>query len=123
MVHILIAAVRSRRHHGEDRWTFYLVNTSSNPIESAVLEAVDYEWGEGGSTEHPKASFGPIAPGSSVELWREDESVEVRMTLTVLLHTTNGKRRIKGEFPMLYRVKKLSRIPILNLKGVIGVLF
>lgn len=117
----LIAAIRIRKNGCEDRWSFHLVNASSNPIESAVLEAVDYEWGDGGSSKHPKASFGPVAPGSSVELWREDESVEVRMTLTMLLRTTDGERRIKTEFPLLCRVKRLSRIPILNMKGVVGV--
>lgn len=102
-------------------WAFHLVNNSAASIESVIVQAVGYEWGDTGSGVSPQTRFGPIPPATSVEIWRDDDSAaELRMDLRLLIRNAEGGRAIIAEFPKLYRVKTLSPIPILGRDGVVG---
>lgn len=76
-----------------------------------------------GSGETPGTRFGPIAPESSLEIWRDDDSAaEVRMSIKLRVCGSSGERAITAEFPKLYRVRSLSPIPVLEADGFVGAL-
>jgi hypothetical protein len=100
-------------------WAFHVVNDSAAPIESMVLEDVSYEWGDMGGGSSPNLRFGPLAPGASVEIWRDDDNAaELRMELELLVRDGGGERRVTAEFGKLYRVRQLQPIPGLGRDGV-----
>lgn len=120
---ILLVATRLDPPVDGRSWAFHMVNDSTEPIESSVVEFVDYEWGEQGSRTSPGTRHGPIPPGSSVEVWRDDDdAAEVRMSLTLRVRGAGGERRILGEFGRLDRNKQLTPVPILGTEGVVATL-
>jgi hypothetical protein len=103
------------------RWAFHLINNSTEPIKSAVLKEVGYEWGDMGNTTNPDIQFGLIEPGACIEIWRDDDAAaELRMWLTLLIRGAAGVRTLTVEFPKLYLVKSLSVIPALGKPGIVG---
>ncbi len=118
---ILVAAAPLDPPQGGKCWSFYLINDTSVPIDSALLKEVGYEWGDFGNATNPEAEFGPIAPGGCLEIWRDDDSAaELRMWLTLLIRAAAAERTLTVEFPKLYLVRNLSPIPVLGKSGVVG---
>ncbi len=118
---LLVAATRRHLPLDGKRWAFYLINKSSEPVESVVLKEVGYEWGDIGNTKNPDSQFGPLAPDKCVEIWRDDDSAaELRMWLTLLIRRAGVTRTLTVEFPKLYLVKTLATIPVLNKLGILG---
>jgi hypothetical protein len=102
-------------------WAFHLINDSTERLESVTVASVDYEWGDLGNGVSPETRYGPVAPGSSLEVWRDDDNAaELRMSITLLLRGAGGERRITVEFGKLYRTKRLVAIPILGMAGIPG---
>ncbi len=117
----LVGATRLDRLWLGKSWAFHLINNTSDPIESAILKEVGYEWGDMGSTRNPNLRFGPLAPGTAVEIWRDDDSAaELRMWLTLFIRVARGTQNLRVEFPKLYLVKRLSVIPVVGKNGVLG---
>jgi hypothetical protein len=102
-------------------WSFHFVNDSTERIESVILEAVDREWRDTGDCTFPKTRFGPVAPGTSQKIWKDDDGVtELRISIVLLIRGERGERRITGDFGKLYRAKRVAMIPILGKEGVLG---
>ncbi len=117
----LVGATRLTRFWHGKRWAFHLINNSPDAIESAILKEVGYEWGDMGSARNPNLQFGPLAPGTWVEIWRDDDSAaELRMWLTLLIRAARGTQNVRVEFPKLYLVERLSVIPVVGENGVLG---
>jgi len=118
---LVIAATRIRPVVDGKYWTFYVINTTPKPIESILLEEVSYEWGDEGSSKFVGARFGPLAPGASVEIWRE-ENVELRTSVHLVVRGAAGAHRLMAESPSLssYMGREPVFIPILGRKGYIA---
>ena len=102
-------------------WAFHFVNDSDEPIESLLLQQVDYEWGDMGGGSSPQARFGPVAPRTAVEIWRDDNNAaELSTSLQLLVRGASGERTITAEFGKLYRVKQLTPIAVLGRDGVLA---
>ena len=102
----------------DDRcWAFHLVNVGPEPIEAIVVEAVSYEWGDYENSEDLCATFGPLAPGASVEVYRETNT-EVRTGLTLRVQVSGRERRVFAEVGKLYWPPgTMVDIPILGRRG------
>jgi hypothetical protein len=117
---LIIAATPIRPPDGDKYWAFHVVNDSRERIESIVLESVSTEWGDDGTSTEVGAHFGPLAAGSSVEIWRETDT-EVRTSVELVVRGPKGERRVQAEFPSLYReVRGMVDLPILERKGLIA---
>lgn len=65
-------------------WSVCAVNDGAAPVEKVELESVDYGWGDVGNLRQLKTTFGPIAPGAELEIYREkDTEVSTSLTLRV----------------------------------------
>jgi outer membrane protein assembly factor BamB len=97
------------------------VNDGDEVIERVVVESVDYEWGDRGNAKRQLGTaFGPIAPGTSVEVLRETDT-EVRTSVTLLVRDATGEHRIVAELGKLYRrAGVLADVPILGRKAAIA---
>ncbi len=117
---LFVAAVPLKPPENGEFWAFHLVNDSTEAIESARLLEVGYEWGDYGSATAPGLRFGALAPGASLDIWRDDDdAAELRMWLKLVVRGSSGERMIMVEFPRLYRAP-LQLIPIIGKAGVIG---
>jgi hypothetical protein len=102
-------------------WAFHLISASTEPIESLAITHVEYEWGDMGNGVSRNLRLGPVAPGSSLEVWRDDDdAAELRMTISLLVRGGGGERKVMGEFGKPYRRKRLTAIPVLGKEGVLG---
>ena len=103
-------------------WAFYIVNDSNQPIEAIVVESVEYEWGDIGNSERIDTRFGPIAPNSFVEVYRETDT-EVRTALTLRVNGAEGPQRTIAKVGRLYaRPSGLEPLPILGRDGKLATL-
>ena len=85
-------------------WNFHLINDGETAIETAVLEAVKYEWGDeyrGG--ESPAVRITNLAPGERALLWKDDGSSEMRTDLWLRFVQSGQETILFFEFPKLYR--------------------
>lgn len=85
-------------------WSFYLVNEGSTVIESAILAAVKYEWGDeyvGG--ESPDVRVDGLSPAGRALLWRSDGESEMREDLWIRVTHRGLQTWLLFEFPKLYR--------------------
>ena len=98
-------------------WAFHFINNSTEQVESVVVEAVWYEWGDSATTSAMESTFGPIAPGKSVEIWKET-ATEVRTSLVLSVRSPSCVRRISAEVGRLYSHSgAVVPIPVLNRPG------
>ena len=110
---MIVAATVIDPPQGDKCWQFHFINDSAETVRSILVESVEYEWGDMGNAEAVGATFGPVAPGESLELTKETDT-EVRTSLTLLV----DGRRVVAEFGKLYATPgKLVPIPILNRPG------
>jgi hypothetical protein len=117
----LVAATRLRSPSYGKCWSFHLINNSSEPVELAILNEVGYEWGDTGNTTNPETRVGPVAPGTCVEIWRDDDSAaELRIWLKLLIRAGAGTQTLTVEFPKLYLVTRFTVIPVLGKPGILG---
>ncbi len=99
-------------------WSFYLINDCSAPLEWAVLDQVDYEWGDIGSGKEVGAHFTNLAPGAHRLIWRDDsDAAEVRTTLSLRVRTHGREVPLVFEFPKLYLIKKMEVVEGLGRPG------
>ena len=81
LVRCRVAACREAIDDGKE-WSFYLINDSDAPLDSAVLCAIGYEWGDYGNSEATDVNITGLAPGAAALIWRDDGSgAELRMDL------------------------------------------
>lgn len=107
---------------GDLCWLFHFINDTEVPIESVEVQRVDYEWGDMGNGQEVGRRFGPIAPGASVEIYKETDT-EVRTSLTLRVRSSRGEQRILAEFGKLYRTPSQPvRIPVLGRLGKVATL-
>jgi hypothetical protein len=119
---VLVAVTPIDPPEGDKCWAFHVVNDSTEPIESILVERVDYEWGDFGNAAVVGTRWGPIDPFTSVEILRETDT-EVRTSVRLLVRGPAGERRIIAEVGRLYRRPgPLVPIPILNLPGRLAAL-
>jgi hypothetical protein len=117
---VLFAATPIIPSDGDRCWAFHIVNDGSEPIESVVIESVDYEWGDYGNSETvSRGPMGPLAPHTSIEVLRETDT-EVRTSVTFRVRDAAGERRYVAELGKLYRPvlsAALVEIPYLGRAG------
>src|SRR5688572_8793312 len=99
-------------------WDFYLINDSAQPLVSAVLERVEWEWGDRTfDTKTPSARVDNVAPGAAVFLWR-DVDEELRMTLRLRVQQQGPPVTIEFSFPLIYKRRdQLRPIPEIGAVG------
>ena len=99
-------------------WSFYVINDSDAPLDSAVLYRVAYEWGDWGSSETANVRVTDLAPGAHALVWRDDGSgAELRMDLSLRVHAGGRDTTLQFEFPKLYRLQHLSVVDGLGKTG------
>lgn len=98
---MIVAAIPIDPPHGERCWAFHVVNDEGHTIEAIVVESVSYEWGDSGNSEALNLTFGTLAPGASVEVYREADT-EVRTGLTLRVRVAGRERRLYAEVGKLY---------------------
>ena len=114
---MIVAATPIVPREGDRCWAFHVVNDERDAIEGIVVERVSYEWGDSGSSETLDLTFGPVASGASVEVYRETDT-EVRTALTLRVRIAGRERRIVAEVGKLYATPRgLVEIPILGRPG------
>jgi hypothetical protein len=92
-----------------NEWSFYLINDSNVPLDSAVLYSVSYEWGDWGRSDKASVRVTALAPGAHALIWRDDGSgAELRMELSLRVHACGRDTTLRFEFPKLYRLQHLS---------------
>jgi hypothetical protein len=112
-----IAACREALDDGKE-WSFYLINDSDAPLDSAVLNQVGYEWGDWGSSEAADIHIAGLAAGGHALIWRDDGSgAELRMDLSLLVRVGDREVRLLFEFPKLYLKSNLPVIVGLGKPG------
>ena len=117
---MIVAATPIDPPDGEWCWRFHFVNNSEEPVESVVVDRVDYEWGDMGNGEAVGAWFGPVPPRSSVEIYKEIDT-EVRTSLTLTVRGPAGSQRIVAEFGKLYSTPgNVVPIPIVDRLGKVA---
>lgn len=104
---MLIEAVPIDPPAGDLCYVFRLTNDSEEAILSVLVESIDYEWGDFGNGRRIGSTFGPIAPGESVEFARET-ATEVRTSVTLRVRDSAGERRLCAEFGRLYAGRELK---------------
>jgi hypothetical protein len=88
-------------------WAFHLINDSDQPLHSLALTGIDYEWGDSSTSRKVSGTFGPVAPGGSVELFRDQDS-EVRVSL----HLVVDGKNVTAEFGRMYAPDPANLVPI-----------
>ena len=112
-----VAACRELLDDGNE-WSFYLINDSAAALDSAVLFAVGYEWGDMGSSETADVSVTDLAPGAFALIWRDDGSgAELRMDLSLRVRMLGREAQLQFEFPRLYRKENLPIVDGLGKPG------
>lgn len=114
---MIVAAVPIDQRDDDRCWAFHVVNDEGDTMEAIVVEAVSYEWGDIGNSQDLDVTFGPLAPGASVEVYRETNT-EVRTGLTLRVRVTGRERRVFAEVGKLYWPPgTMVDIPILGRPG------
>jgi hypothetical protein len=114
---MIVAATPIEPPDGDFCWAFHFVNDSAELIEELIIEGINYEWGDAGSSRTTGQVFGPLAPGEWIEFLRE-AATEVRTSLTLRVRGPFGERVIEAEAGRLYRGGGiLVPIPILGRRG------
>lgn len=112
-----VAACREALNDGK-AWSFYLINDSDIPLDSAKLYAVGYEWGNWGNSEDADVSITDLAPGAHALIWRDDGSgAELRMDLSLRVRAGSREIQLQFEFPRLYRMRNLPVVEGLGKPG------
>jgi len=112
-----IAACREALQDDKE-WSFYLINDSDATLDLAVLDAIDYEWGNMGNSEAPDVRVTGVTPGASVLLWRDDgDGAELRMALSLRVRMRDRAVPLQFEFPMLYKKRDLPVVDGLGKPG------
>jgi hypothetical protein len=89
---------------GGNDWAFYFINNTDIPLESLVLEHVDYEWGDMGNSQDVNRQVGPVKARGVLLAWRDDsDAAELRTDLTFQARSARGQHGMTFEFPKLYR--------------------
>jgi hypothetical protein len=111
-----VAACREPLDEGNE-WSFYLINDAEGAFD-AVMERVDYEWGDMGSSEPQDVRIINLCPGEHALIWRDNGSgAELRMGLMLLVRMGDRQERLKFEFSKLYRKTNLSLVEGLGKPG------
>jgi hypothetical protein len=114
---VIVAATPISPPDGDRCWAFHVVNDEGEAFDSIVVEKVSYEWGDSGNSEALNRTFGRLAPGASVEVYRETDT-EVRTALTMRVRVAGRVRCIYAEVGRLYATPRgLVDIPILGVQG------
>ena len=117
LIRCRIAACRESLDDGNE-WSFYLINDSDAPLDSATLDRIDYEWGGMGNSEAANKRVTGLEPGAHALLWRDDgDGAELRMELSLRVQTRDREVRMQFEFPKLYRLRDLPVIDGLGKPG------
>lgn len=112
-----VAACRENLDDG-NVWSFYLINDSAAPLDSATLFQVGYEWGDMWNSETTDVSVTDLAPGASSLIWRDDGSgTELRMDLSFRVRLCGREALLWFEFPKLYRQMNLPLVEGLGKPG------
>lgn len=112
-----VAACRETLDDG-NVWSFYLINDSAAPLESAALLKVGYEWGDMWNSETTDVSITNLAPGAAALIWRDDGSgAEFRMDLSFRMRMCGREVELWFEFPKLYRKTNLPVVEGLGKTG------
>lgn len=116
----LIAACPHPRAAGD--WEFFFINTTAQPVDGLVVETAGAEWGDTSwiDSAMKDKSLGSVGAGGWRAIWTCDsDAAEVNPWLTVRLRTQTIEERLMFEFPKLYKIKSLERVPILDRDGYI----
>ena len=112
-----IAACREILDDGKE-WSFYLINDSDAPLDSAELYEIGYEWGDMGSSETADVRITGLVPGAHALVWRDDGSgAELRMELFLRVQLRGHEVRLQFEFPKLYIQRNLQVVDGLGMRG------
>lgn len=112
-----VAACREALGDGKE-WSFYLINDSDAPLDSAVLQKISYAWGDLGNSESADVHVTGLAAGAHALIWRDDGSgAELRMDLSLVVRIGNREVRLLFEFPKLYRKTGLPIVDGLGKPG------
>jgi hypothetical protein len=115
---VIVAALPIEPRDGDKCWAFHVINDEAEPIDSIVVESVGYEYGDFGNSEAIGRTFGPVAPGASIEVYRETDT-ELRTSLMLRVRIGDRERRVDAEVGRLYppRSSTLDEIPMLGTRG------
>lgn len=114
---MIVAATPIHPPLGYQCWAFHVANDEDDTIEAIVVESVSYEWGDSGNSEALNLTFGTLAPGESVEVYRE-VNTEMRTGLTLRVRVAGRERRFYAEVGKLYAEPRgMVDIPILGRPG------
>jgi hypothetical protein len=104
------------REAGDDgkEWSFYLINDSYCPLESATLYSIDYDWGELG-LDSGKIHVQGLAPGAHALIWRDNR--EVRMDLSLLARMGGRDVLLQFVFSKKCFQRKLQMVDALRKAG------
>lgn len=117
MIRCRVAACREALDDGK-AWSFYLINDSAVPIDSATLFEIGYEWGDSGSSETTDVRITDLAPGAFTLIWRDDGSgAELRMDLSLRVQMRGREAQLRFEFPKLYIQRNLQLVDGLGKLG------
>jgi len=112
-----VAACREVLDDGKE-WSFYLINDSKAPLDSAVLDQISYEWGDLGNNELADVQVTGLGAGAHALVWRDDGSgAELRMDLSLVVRIGDREVRLLFEFPKLYRKTSLPLVEGLGKPG------
>src|SRR5882672_7967354 len=99
-------------------WSFYLLNDGNSLLDSVVLHAVGYEWGDWGNSKSLDVHISGLAPGAHALIWRDDDSAaELRMDLSLRVRADGREVKLNFEFPKLYHLRNLERVAGLGKPG------
>jgi hypothetical protein len=93
-------------------WDFYLINDGDEPIDSAVLIEIGYEWGNLRGSESVNVTVSNIPPGQHKFVCSDDASAEGRMDLLFRLMTRGREATLSFEFPKLYKLTREHLRPV-----------
>jgi len=93
-------------------WDFFLVNDGDEPIETAVLVEIGYEWGNLRSSDTVEVTVSNILPGQHKFVCSDDDSAEGRVDLLFRVSTRGHEAQLRFEFPKLYKLSKEHLKPI-----------
>ncbi len=114
MIRCRVAACRDERNV----WSFYLINDSNAPLDSAELLQIGYEWGDMWNGETTDVSVSDLAPGASALIWPDlDGGSEFRMDVKLRVRMRGREVMLIFEFPKLYRKENLPLVDGLGKPG------
>ena len=109
-----VAACSEDRGDGMS-WSFYLINDSAAPLNSAVLNRTGSEWGDLSHNRPADVQVENLAPGAHALIWRDDG--EFRIELSLRIHAFGREAKMRFEFPKLYRQGDLPIVDTLERPG------